>query len=416
LRTQTFALLSVLEVDAAGDVHLPEQVPEARLLVPNSGLSAIILDQNNQVMWQSESSLGVDLANIEKEVQGSETFRQDGNQLSSPFIYSFSISWETENNVEHEFTLVTIEASNHFVEFVEEHRKKIILWLGLAGLFLLIMQMIALRWSLTPLVNVTNELDQIEHGKQDRIKGIYPEEIAQLSRRINLFVSNERKNMERYRNTLGDLAHSLKTPLAVLQGFAESDSPVDHKELDNYVGRMTNIVEYQLKRAASSTVSLIHTIVNVRTVFDGINESMQKVYVDKNIELRANIDASTGFYGNKSDLYELIGNVIDNAYKWANKRISFSASSMDVVGSHIDGVELVIEDDGPGIANNISTLVLQRGVRADQRMEGQGIGLAVCREIIERYDGDLEIARSDMGGALLRIKLRPATESSVLDP
>ena len=410
LRTQTFAQLSVLEVDAKGNIVLPDQVPEARLLVPNSGLSAVILDQQNRVMWQSPSSLGVELGEVEIEARGSESFRQAGDHLSSPFRYSFSLSWETENKVEHEFTMLMIEASDHFVEFVEEHRKKIILWLGLAGVFLLMMQMIALKWSLTPMVKVTHELDQIERAKQDRINGVYPEEIAQLSQRINLFISNERKNMERYRNTLGDLAHSLKTPLAVLQGFAENDQPVDRNELARYVGRMTNIVEYQLKRAASSTVSLIHTIVDVKTVFTGINESMQKVYRDKNVSLDSNIPHATGFYGDKSDLYELIGNVIDNAYKWAVHRVSFSARPLDVAGSQIKGVQLVIEDDGPGINNGIRDLVLERGVRADQRTEGQGIGLAVCQEIIGRYEGDLEISRSKLGGALLRINLRPPME------
>ena len=410
LRTQTFALLSVLEVDTEGTVVLPEQVPEARLLVPNSGLYAVILDHNNQVLWQSVSSLGVELGVLEKEAQGSETFLQLGEMLTSPFRYSFSISWETENNKEYDFTLVMVEASNHFVEFVAEHRKKIILWLGLAGLFLLFMQWLALKWSLTPLVKVSNELDNIETAKQDQINGIYPEEIAQLSQRINQFIGNERKNLERYRNTLGDLAHSLKTPLAVLKGFAESQEEVNRKELDQYVGRMSNIVEYQLKRAASSAVSLIQSVVDVEETFTGIAESMGKVYRDKDIHLSSEIASGTGFYGNQSDLYELIGNVVDNAFKWAQSSVSFSAEVLPIEGSRINGLQLTIEDDGPGIKGDVRDLVLKRGVRADQRTEGQGIGLAVCREIIERYDGSLEISQSPLlKGARLQITLRPVT-------
>ncbi len=405
LRTQTFALLSVLEVDPGGGVLLPKQLPEARLLIPNSGLIAVILDQSGKSIWQSDSALGVNVTGLSKELRGSESFVQEQDALSSPFRYSFSISWETEDNIEHEFTLVMIESSDHFMAFVSEHRRKIILWLGLAGVFLLIMQMLALNWSLSPLVRVSSELDLIEHAKQDRILGVYPSEIAQLSQRINLFIGNERKNLERYRNTLGDLAHSLKTPLAVVKGLAESGHQIDPVELDRYVDRMSNIVEYQLKRAASSRISLVYAKVSVAEILHRIEDSLDKVYAQKNIQSSGKIEQGTMFYGDQSDLYELLGNILDNAYKWADQQIVYRAQPLSDIRKSIDGVEIIVEDDGPGVADEIRELVLRRGVRADQQVDGQGIGLAVSREIVHRYNGDLEIGSSSLGGAAVKIKV-----------
>ena len=410
LRTQTFALLSVLEVNQDGSVLIPTQLPEARLMVPNSGLYAFIINPQNRVIWQSGSSLGVRLTGLEKEELGSEAFTQSGSQLSSPFRYSFSVSWETENSVEHEFTLVMVEASDHFITFVAEHRQKIILWLGLVGVFLLILQMLALNWSLSPLVKVSDELDQIEHARQNKILGKYPDEIAQLSERINLFIANERKNLERYRNTLGDLAHSLKTPLAVVKGLAESDSKIDHAELDRYVDRMSNIVEYQLKRAASSRISLVQKLVPVEDVYFRIEESLNKVYATKRIALSGNVATGLKFYGDESDLYELLGNILDNACKWAKSRVRFTADPILGKEGGVKGVLIHVEDDGIGIADAVRDLVMHRGVRADQQVDGHGIGLAVSREIVDRYNGKLEVERGELGGALIRIQLSHRAE------
>lgn len=412
LRTQTFALLSVLEVTPEGGVLLPRLLPEARLMVPNSGLYALIIDQQNKLLWQSGSALGVEIRKYENQPPGTEQFAQDGDDLTSPFQYSFSISWETENGVEHAFTLILVEAGNLFSGTVTEHRSKIVLWLGLTGFFLLIMLMVALNWSLAPLARVSGELDQIERGQQDLVLGDYPHEIAQLSERINLFIGNERKNQERYRNTLGDLAHSLKTPLAVVKGLAESRSAIDHKELDQYADRMTNIVDYQLKRAAASQVALVHGMINVDEVVGKIIGSLDKVYADKRVAVTRVVDAEINFYGDESDLYELLGNTLDNAYKWASSRVRVTAQTIEKEqrprhGSALDDLVLIIEDDGPGVASNVRELVSKRGVRADEHMDGQGIGLAVSHEIIDRYNGSLEIGQSALGGAIFTIRLHP---------
>lgn len=406
MRTQTFALLSVLEVDTGGGIVLPDLLPEARLMVPNSGLYGFIINGQGRLVWQSGSSLGVEVPPMDPETRGSETFARVADSLSSPFRYSFSITWETEDGVEHEFTLVMLEASDHFSLFVSEHRNKIILWLGLVGAFLLLTLTLALRWSLAPLDRVRQEIDQVERGQQDGIAGTYPREIAQLSERINLFIRNERNNLARYRNTLGDLAHSLKTPLAVIRGMSESDDPVPPGELAKYVDRMGNIVEYQLKRAASSRISIVHSLVDVEPLLARVFDSLEKVYADRGLALDYSVTPGLRFYGEESDLMELFGNLLDNACKWARSRVTCRVTSPETGRDLYHGIRIQVTDDGPGIAPDDREAVLQRGVRADQQVDGQGIGLAVCREIVSSYRGTLEIRQARSGGAELDVTLK----------
>ena len=407
LRTQALALLSVMEVDMERRIVLPKQLPEARLMGPDSGLSAVILDQTGRIVWQSPSSLGASFGDLATTPAGTEDFFQLGAALSSPFRYQFSVSWENEEGVEYEFSLIFTEFSEHFSEFVNAHRHKIILWLGLAGIFLLVMQMLALQWSLLPLARVSQEIEQIEHARQDQIVGVYPQEIAQLSQRINLFVSNERKNMERYRNTLGDLAHSLKTPLAVIKGITENRKGKENKELVKYVDTMADIVEYQLEKAASSRVSIVNSWIDLAETVTKILEAMEKVHQRKQVEVITDISPQLKFYGDQSDLYELLGNVIDNAYKWCESRIALHAHIISSGAGPIQGIEVIIDDDGAGVNDEIREVIFRRGVRADQRVEGQGIGLAVAREIVDRYNGRLTIDDNEQGGARIRIQLRP---------
>lgn len=251
-RTQINALLTVLEIDPLGRLLMPERLPEPRLTLPNSGLYGVILDAEGRVLWRSQSSIGIPLDFARVAEPGVETFHQVGGELDSPFYYSFGISWELDSLRTVTLSLVLFNESSDFSQSVRSHRRVLTFWLSLAGVFLLIVQATTLRWGLSPMRQVAREMDLIERARQSSIEGTYPKEIAQLSRRINLFMENERRNQARYRNTLGDLAHSLKTPLAVIRGLKENAERIDRRELGEQVERMNKIVEYQLKRASST--------------------------------------------------------------------------------------------------------------------------------------------------------------------
>ena len=169
-------------------------------------------------------------------------------------------------------------------------------------------------------------------------------------------------------------------------------------ELAKYVDRMGNIVEYQLKRAASSRISIVHSLVDVEPLLARVVDSLEKVYADRDLELIHEVAPGLQFYGEESELMELLGNLLDNAYKYCRQAVQVQVGT----GPH-GGVEIRIEDDGPGIAADQVETVPQRGTRMDESTPGQGIGLSMASEIISVYGGKLSFDSSELGGARLRI-------------
>ena len=379
LRAQRNALLTLVSIPSKDVFSVQESLPESRLTLPNSGLYAVILDHSGNIIWRSRSSVGINLDIFETTATGMENFYQVSDDPGSPFYYSYGVEWEYSPQTQETlaFTLGILHESREYRELIRSHRNELIFWLGLAGTLLLVMQLFCLKWGLKPLAEVMRELDRIERFQQPRIRGIYPAEIAQLSQRINLFIENERKNLERYRNTLEDLAHSLKTPLAVIRVMTENREAMNRSQIRKYVKQMSRIVDYQLNRAAASQFSVMHTAVDVNATLSKVNDTLQNLYA---------------------------GKIMDNAYKWADTRVRVVGSMQSEDGKVHPGICLEVHDDGPGIHLSERDAVLKRGSRIDQQTPGQGIGLAVAREIVIRYQGALSIDDSPLGGALVRIR------------
>lgn len=398
-------LLTALEMTAEGKPFVSDRLAEPRLSVPGTGLYAVILDEHGSVLWQSTSALGHVLDRYEALPPGKASFGRFNDNPESPFVYSYGINWELNPTHSVEVTLVIISASADFDQTVRSYRRELVIWLGGAGLLLLAMQVACLYWGLRPLRKVMRELDQIEHSLQEKIEGIYPNEIAQLSSRINLLIENERKNLARYRHTLGDLAHSLKTPLAVIQGMLEDRSAMDRREIGVLLNQMNRIVEYQLKRAASAENVVAQSAIDVTGVLKKIDQSLRKVHIDKPLKVRWEVATDARFHGDKDDLYELLGNIMDNAYKWSRSRLMYRVLINPPGKSGENRLGIEIHDDGPGISKEDQGQVLQRGARLDQRKTGYGIGLSVVCEIVQRYQGEIVIKDSELGGAQICIVL-----------
>ncbi|MCY3768873.1 MAG: ATP-binding protein [Gammaproteobacteria bacterium] len=406
LRAQRNALLTMVSIPSKDVFSVQESLPESRLTLPNSGLYAVILDQAGNIIWRSRSSVGIALDIFGTTATGRENFYQVSDDPGSPFYYSYGVEWEYSPDTQDTlaFTLGILHESREYRELIRSHRNELIFWLGLAGTLLLVMQLFCLGWGLKPLAEVMEELDRIERLQQPRIRGVYPTEIAQLSQRINLFIENERKNLKRYRNTLEDLAHSLKTPLAVIRVMTENREAINRQHIRKYVKQMSRIVDYQLNRAAASQFSVMHTAVDVQALISKVNDTLQNLYADKNIDSGLEIESGSVFYGDGSDFYELAGNIMDNAYKWAGTRVRVVGSIEAEEGKVHQGICLEVHDDGPGIHPSERDAVLKRGARVDQHAPGQGIGLAVAQEIVLRYRGTLSIHDSPLGGARVRVR------------
>ncbi len=398
---QTYLLMAAAEVDAPGRLTMPPTLPEARFSLPGSGLYGLVVDTNGNVLWHSRSAVGAPATFSRVLPAGQHSFEQQQVPDKQGYlVVGYGVEWTTEDR-RYPLTFVVAEELSPFVTQIRRYRRTLWGWLGAMALLLVLTQALTLRWGLRPLRRVTRELAAIESGSQDQLLGQYPTELAGLTRNLNELLRHERAQQQRYRNALGDLAHSLKTPLAVLRSALADGktSGVDTDAVQEQIARMDHIVSYQLQRAATAGQLHLTAPVPLRGVIDRLIESLNKVHRDKQVQVVADIEAESCFHGDEGDLMELLGNTLDNAYKWCRHRVRISA------GSDAGHLILRIEDDGPGIGASDADLILQRGVRSDERVPGHGIGLATVRDILQAYGGDIVIERSPLGGADIRLRL-----------
>jgi two-component system sensor histidine kinase PhoQ len=233
---------------------------------------------------------------------------------------------------------------------------------------------------------------------QLEIEGSYPDELKPLTRDLNAMIVSEHNQQTRYRNALGDLAHSLKTPLAVLRGLSgEAQIPPPQQNLlDEQVGRMQHIVDHQLRRAAAAGSRTLTEPIVLKPLIDKLTSALTKVYASRGVGFYNRLDPELRLRADQGDLYELFGNLLDNAAKYGDEHIRISAHQ-EANLLHID-----VDDDGPGFPEEPEKL-LERGARADTRKPGQGIGLAAVSEIVKAYGGRLDLARSPLGGARVSV-------------
>ena len=409
LEGQLYGLLGAAELNSMGKLEMVNDLAEPRFSVPESGLVAEIVDYQGQLIWQSASTLGMKLPAQKVLDVDESSFQRLQINNSSWFSYSYGIAWVDEQDQEHRYSFRVMESPQAFNQQAEQFRQTLIVWLTAAALILLFVQVIVLRWSLRPLRRIDEEVHQIERGERAQLTEDYPRELNGLAASLNLLLANERRHLARYRNTQGDIAHSLKTPLAVLRGASETDD--EKKEtrelIAEEVGKMNKIVEYKLQKAAAAGRKSLTAGVAILPVANRLIASLSKVYRDKGISYRVDIDRAASFPGEEGDLMEIVGNLLDNASKWCASKVTITVknvSSEKDAGSR-NRCLITIEDDGPGIAEEQAGDLLQRGARGDTQIPGHGIGLAVVREVANAYGGELTIARSQMGGAKIEIEM-----------
>ncbi len=271
--------------------------------------------------------------------------------------------------------------------------------------YLLLLALFLRLWGLRPMRQVSEELEKIKAGELTRLADDYPKEIQGLTEGINRLIVSERARQERFRNSLGDLAHSLKTPLAVL--FSESENHTSkeawQQSVREQVERMRQIINYQLERAVTAGKTTLAEPVDVAQTIERMITTLSKVYADKAVRFETRVEAQVVFVGDQGDLLEVLGNLMENACKWCRTRVSVGARNLTVKRGRV--LELVVDDDGPGVPEDMLEQVQKRGFRADEAVSGQGIGLAVVKEIVHAYSGSMRIERSPWDGARFVIRL-----------
>ena len=395
LTSQLYALMAVAEVENK-TLMMPSNELDALLGLPSSGIYAYVTNNTGHILWQSSSALGAKPPQPVSLTGGDKKFAKKNVDNDNYYTFAYGVDWANNNrSIALTFNIATDLKS--FNKQISLYRKTLWSWLIAMAVLLLFSQALILRWGLSPLRKVGVELNRIETGEQQQIEQHYPQEIERLSNNINVLLQHERDQKTRYRNALGDLAHSLKTPLAVLQSSLNSNKK-DNTQLEQ-INRMNSIVEYQLQRAATAGSASIGKSINVKSITNRMLDSLHKVYHDKHIRINVEVNETVIFKGDEGDLMELLGNLLDNAFKWANQHIEIKAEQTN---NHL---RITVSDDGPGIDQHKVEELLQRGKRADQTTAGHGIGLSIVQNIVEAYHGSLKITKSQLGGADITVIL-----------
>ena len=270
----------------------------------------------------------------------------------------------------------------------------------LGGLFLV-------QRAVAPFRRLRTSLSSVREGRSQRIEGDHPSEVQPLVNDLNALLEDRERAIARALTTAGDLAHGLKTPLAVLAQEAEQAAAAGHDDLATtlrqLVERMQRQIDYQLARvrATASARSAPGLRCSVLPSVEGLVRTMQRLHAERELEIDIDVSPAHEIRGSREDLDEMLGNLIDNACKWARSRVTISSSLDD------DAVRIFVDDDGPGIDPSLRAQVLQRGVRADQQVPGSGLGLAIASELAELYGGSVTLEPSPLGGTRARLQLPP---------
>ncbi len=386
-----------------GDAQLqvPEALPEARFNFAGSGLYGEIRDDQGQVVWRSASTVGVAPPFLGGLAPGAKRFGEQVDPQGTPyFVQSYGVSWLIEGKPR-TYTFSVAEDLGEFRHEINHFRTSLAAWLGGMAVLLIAVLAIALRWGLAPLRQVRREIDRVQAGERERVIGSYPAELQGLTGSVNALLAHERAQQKRLRNALGDLAHSLKTPLAVMRGAlgeGRVDAPVA-RELDDQLGQMDRIIRHQLQRAIARGATGLGTRLQVAQIAQKMVSSLEKLHRDKALTITLDVAPDLHFHGAEGDLMEILGNLLDNACKWCRGRVRLTARRQP------SGLELLVEDDGPGMDPGLAEQLPERGARADESVPGHGIGLAMVRDIATAYAGRVSIARSPLGGAAVFVHL-----------
>ena len=402
LDRQMVALIASVEPQPNGGYAPAPQGLDARLDTPRSGLYAQIRSQ--QHLWRSPSTAGLasDFGPLLARGARSFGYATFGGHYRVA-IESRAIQFADDPAEPQGFTFSVAVSLTPFEEQLWRFRQELIGWfVGLTAVLLAVLAVL-LRWVLSPVRRMEREIHEVEEGRSATIGSGYPRELSGVAVNLNALLAGERKRVARYRDTLGNLAHSLKTPLAVMRATLPGS---EHRgTFSTEIDRMAGIIEHQMNRAAASGGAMIgQAPVDLAQVSSELRAALLRVYAHKDLSLELDVAAGSLFVGDRGDVTEMLGNLLDNACKWCRGRVRLTAHN-DESAPVRQRLVVTVEDDGAGIAPEDRPRVLQRGVRADESVPGHGIGLAMVRDTVDLYGGGLEVDESMLGGARFTLRL-----------
>ena len=401
-----YGVLGAAELTDTGILQINEfGLPDGRLRQPQSGLVARIYDVDNRLIWQSPSDDSATLlGNADHVVIGQWRFRLFGNETDpGHFSLRFGFSWAAPELPEQQFNILLLaDADDHAAQLALFDQK---LWTTLlsSALLLLLVQLLVLMWGLKPLAKMSRGLQRIREGEQEALDTRLPQELRPVAHSINTLLQSEHNRRMRYRNVMDDLAHSLKTPLSVLQNLGDSKivAGEPRRTITDQTGRMRDIVAYHIRRASVSGTRPLGPAVPLVPLLVRLGDSLKKVYARRDPQFEITLNKDCRLRMDEPDIMEVFGNLLENACKYGASKVRISSERSKeknrIAAIHID-------DNGPGFPEDVTDELLERGKRADTRIEGQGLGLAVSNELLSAYGAAIKLGSSEsLGGARVTI-------------
>lgn len=380
-----------------------ERLFESSLGTRDSGLYAMMYNKNRDEIWRSQST-SLTFPDFGYLGTGNWQFRTLEFRDKPYLRLAFAIQWPNALDQLESYDVVVWQEAGNYYNQLERFRQTLWAWLIVTTVLLLAVMYIVLVWSLRPLKKVGLEIIAIEDRKQNGFLHNYPSEIKPLTENLNILLNREQYQLQRYRNAMDDLAHSLKTPLAVLNGLTDiAPDGMALNTLREQVDRMNQIVTYQLHRASRVAAAKINKPVDLVMITGKIISALEKVYREKKLNVECRLPEHMMLRMDESDCLEVLGNLFDNAFKYGHRMVLVKAHKGDD-----DSMVFNVEDDGNGLAQDEIEHLLNRGTRLDQTSEGQGIGLAVVADIVRSYNIELSFAESSLGGLNVRLVFQTA--------
>lgn len=393
LSTTAFAMISEFEFED-GEAVMPTRLFVEDLNLPGADLVATIKWRKQQI-WQSQSSIdnniNASMFNVLfRQTDGhlpTETiFLSDFNESNPHFALSKKAEFFIDGNFE-EVSFLVISNKNTYQRELSTFINRLWGWIAVLGLVLLGLIALSLRSVFMPMQKIIARIGDIEEGKIDHINDSYPPELQPLQSSINKLLDSEKQQRERYKKSLDDLAHSIKTPLSVILGQADLSQRIKEPIL-----HIDNIVKRQLKRATINVIGFLPSI-DVAPVTQSLLDAMRKIHQAKALSFELHLPSPAPLAIDQTDYMEMLGNLLDNACKAANSSVSVSYEK----GLHCTSV--IVQDDGKGISASAIAAITERGRRLDTYAEGQGLGLALVVDMLESYGGELQITSEPGNGS-----------------
>ena len=265
------------------------------------------------------------------------------------------------------------------------------------------------RWGLRPLDRIRRGLADLRSGKETRFEGPFPAEIDPLAKELNELLESNRQVVERARTQVGNLAHALKTPLSVITNEARAaEGPLAVKVAEQAELMRLQVTHYLDRARIAARAKVIGAFTEVEPVVDSLVRAMERIHDDRHLDISADIPHIV-FRGERQDLEEIVGNLVDNACKWAKENVSVTATYRPPASDEDDGrLTLYIDDDGPGLTAGEREEATRRGRRLDETKPGSGLGLSIVTDLVALYGGDFRLGRAPSGGLRAEVDLPAA--------